>query len=175
MRTRILWLTYWVTMSMWFGQGCESMNVSNQPRQASNLPALKADSPAMTFSGQPSVTGIDRSDWASEQIRLSRDDVEVRPTYVRSFLIGKQNRIRAIGAYPTTETSLDLADDPHTVESEYLEIIVDPVVQLGNLFLAPFRAAFITRPRDIQHGAAERYDLLPVTDPIDLSPVTPGQ
>jgi len=175
MRTRILWLTYWVTMSMWFGQGCESMNVSNQPRQASHLPALQANKPAMTFSGQPSVSGIDRSNWPSEQVRLSRDDVDVRPSYVRSFLIGKQNRIRSTGAYPTAETSLDLADDPHTVASEYLEILVDPVVQLGNLFLAPLRAAFITRPRDIQHGAGESYDLLPVTDPIDISPVAPSR
>lgn len=175
MRSRVLWLTYWVTMSMWFGQGCESMNVSNQPRQATDLPALQADKAPMTFSGEPSVSGIDRSDWASEQVRLSRNDVDVRPTYVRSFVIGKRNRVRSTGAYPTTETALDVADNPHTLESEYLEIIVDPVVQLGNLFLAPFRAAFITHPREIQHGPAESYDLLPVTDPIDLSPVATGQ
>ena len=175
MRTRVLWLTYWVTMSMWFGQGCESMNVSNQPRQASSLPALQADTAPMAFSGKPSVTGIDRSEWAAQDVRLSRDDLEVRPTYVRSFLIDKRNRARATGAYPTIETSLDLADNPRTVGSEYLEVILDPGVTLGNLFLAPFRAVFITRPREIQHGAAESYDLLPPTDPIDLSPVTPRQ
>lgn len=175
MRTRVLWLTYWVTMSMWFGQGCESMNVSNQPRQASDLPALHADAPDMTFSGQPSVTGIDRSDWPQEEVRVSRDDLDVRPTYVRSFLIGKRNRVRSTGAYPTTETALDLADNPRTLGAEYLEVVVDPIVQLGNLVLAPFRAAFITHPREVQHGPAEDFQLQPVTDPVDISPAPAGQ
>ncbi len=174
MRTRVLWLTYWVTMSMWFGQGCESMNVSNQPRQASPLPALQADKPAMTFSGRPSVTGIDRSDWSEGEVRLTREDVEVRPTYVRSFLVAREDRARSTGAYPTTESALDLADNPQTLGAEYLEIIVDPIVQVGNLFLLPLRA-FITHPREIQHGPAEGYDLLPATAPIDISPVAPGQ
>ncbi len=174
MRNRVLWLTFWVTMTMWFGQGCGSMNVQNQPRQASTLPALQSEATPTELSGERSVTGIDRSNWAPEQVRLSRDDIEIRPNYVRSFVIGKRNRVRASGDYPTTETAMDLADNPRTLGAEYLEIVVDPVVQLGNLVMAPFRMAFITRPREIGHGPAESYDLQPATDPIDISPVAPG-
>lgn len=172
MKSRILWLTFWVTMSMWFGQGCGSMNVANQPRQATRLPALDADTPPTVFSGEPSVTGIDRSDWAREEVRLSRNDLEVRPHYVRSFTIGKRNRVRESGDYPTPETALDLADNPRTIGAHYLEVVVDPLTQLGNLALAPFRMVFVTRPREIGHGPAGNYALQPETDPIDISPAS---
>jgi hypothetical protein len=172
MKSRVLWLTFWVTMSMWFGQGCGSMNIQNQPRQASRLPALDPDTPPTVFSGERSVKGIDRSDWPGDEVRLSRNDVEVRPNYVRSFVIGKRNRVREGGAYPTTETALDLADNPRTKGAQYLEIVVDPIAQLGNLVLAPFRMAFVTRPREIGHGPAANYELQPVTEPVDISPAS---
>ncbi len=173
MKMRIIWLTFWVTMSMWFGQGCGSMNVDNQPRQATPLPALKPDAPPATFSGEPSVAGIDRSDWPATEVRLSRDDVETRPTYVRSFTIGDRYRVRELGDYPTPDTALDLADHPRTLGAEYLEIVTDPIVQLGNLVMAPFRMAFIQRPRKILHGPKDAYELQPATDPIDISPTAP--
>lgn len=173
MRTRIMWLTFWVTLTLWLGQGCGSMNVSNQPRQASPLPALKADAPPAVFSGETSVTGIDRSDWPEHEIRLSRNDVEVRPHYVRSFTFGDRNRVRERGLYPTADSALDLTDRRVNFQAQYLEIVVDPIAQLGNLALAPFRMVVVSPPRRIGHGPAGVYELQPSADPIDLSPAEP--
>ncbi len=171
MRTRIIWLTFWVTMTMWLGQGCGSMNVANQPRQASPLPALTPDVPPADFSGEPSVSGIDRSGWPRHEVRLSRNDLEVRPHYVRSFTLGQQGPARNRGAFPTVETALEVGDRSEVVQAQYLEIVIDPFVQLGNLALAPFRMVVVQRPREIGHGPAERYEIQPPTTPVDLTPV----
>lgn len=170
MRTRIMWLTFWVTLTLWLGQGCGSMNVANQPRQASPLPALRGEAPPAEFTGEPSVTGIDRSDWPAHDVRLSRNDVEVRPHYVRSFTLGDRNRVRERGVYPTLATALDLTDRRANVQAQYLELVVDPIAQLGNLALAPFRMVVVSPPRRIGHGPAGVYELQPRTDPVDLAP-----
>jgi len=175
MRTRILWLTFWVTMTMWFGQGCGSMNVSNQPRQATPLPALAADAQPATFAGEPSVDGVDRSGWPTHEVRLTRSDVEMRPNYVRSFTLGDINRVRERGLYPTHGTALDLTDRRVNVQAQYLEIVIDPIVQVGNLVSAPIRMVTIRRPREIGHGPWGTYELQPATDRVDLSPVEQGR
>lgn len=166
-RREILWLTFWITMTLWFGQGCQNMNVSNTPRHVDPLPVFEPDPLPVEFEGGTSVTSIDRSDWEPAVVTLSRDDLETRPTFTRSYVYAKKRRVRESGNYPTYDTALELSNGRHSTQGQFLEMVVDPFVQIGQILYAPIRLIKGERPRQINHGPAKDYELVPRTAPVD--------
>lgn len=164
MRRKVRYLTFWITMALWFGQGgcTPPLNEANF-----GLPALKA--PVSTdFSGAPSLDqGFDRSQWESVTVELPAKMVDTRPAYWEPLTIKSGDPSRSSGNYPIAATALDLAQDTGDLRAQAAEIVLDPFYQLMWMFAIPVRAGITEQPWHLKHGPRRSYDLVP-SDPASV-------
>ncbi len=150
-RKTIIRLTFWVTMVLWFGGGfgCASHNESNRLARAAPAPAF-ADSPALEFTGEASLTGLDRSAWPTTRIQVMNNDAVTDPVYWVARQLNSRPSPRSLGQYPTVDSVLELHDQAETIQAHYLEIFTEPLHQLINIGAFPARP--LGRRSTARHG-----------------------
>ena len=121
------------------------------------LPALVSQSPSVTEVSQvPSLTGLDRSNWAIVTVAVPRGQVETRTNYLDSLHIAK-GVARDTGTYPTYATALEQTS---TSDSLIVEALVQPVWVPIVLVAAPVRRFSGAVPADTR-GPASDFQLTP--------------
>ncbi|MFG0330214.1 MAG: hypothetical protein ACF8PN_09985 [Phycisphaerales bacterium] len=174
MRRKVLWLTFWVTMAFWFGQGCAAkpLNESNElSARGDLLPALlPATDEGHGFTGEPSVDGMDRSSWEEVTVTVALWEVEHRPVYWDAKLRGDESRPRLSGAWPTETSALDLGQDDDDVRAQVVEAAWEPFAAALDFLLFPVRVAMGERPRELRESPRWEYEPLPPPDEVVLYP-----
>lgn len=155
--------------------GCASLNEGNDvnsvPEGQLTFPAITYSDVA-TFGPGRSVTSLDRSGWPTVPVMLAHGEPMTRPVYWKSYRLTDEAAVEAGhgrygGAYPTIDTALSVMPGCVAGPAEYLEVVIDPVVQICNVAIAPIRLFTTDRPDDRTAGARGSYEL----SPSGLSPV----
>ena len=136
--------------------GCHALNENITMRGADPIPALR-NNPPTQFTGEQTLTGIDRSNWPITTIRVSANDSENQATYGTWWLLNDNPIPRDQGKYPTTATALDTPDSPQDVRAQYAELFFEPFHQLLNIGLIPYFEIFEKQPGTIEQGPSHTY------------------
>lgn len=149
--------------------GCQSMNESNVMRGAEPIPAFQADR-VFDFTGEKSVTGIDRSDWPSTTVLVSADDGETQSTLGTWKTLNRNPVARNRGAFPTAETASDYPVRSNDIFAQYAEIIFEPIHQWVNIGLLPAFAikSYRNGHDGIEYGPGHSYVRAVHTDESDV-------
>lgn len=125
------------------------------------LPALVSQSPSVIeVSQQPSVTGLDRSNWSLVTILVPRGQVETRTNYLTSLHLAT-GVARDTGAYPTIATALE---GTSTSDSLFVEAVVQPFWVPVMLVAAPVQRFSGAVPADTR-GPTANFQLAPCAQP----------
>ncbi|MBL1217884.1 MAG: hypothetical protein D8M59_10360 [Planctomycetes bacterium] len=152
-----------------FVSGCVSLNEGNDvnsvPDGQLTVPAITYSEPASFFDG-PSIESLDRSSWPATTVFLAHGEPMTRPVYWKSYRFENAHAIedgygRHGGAYPTIDSALYVFPGPVGGANEYAEMVVDPVVQIGNVLIAPIRLFTTDRPKNLTAGARGTYAMSP--------------
>lgn len=112
----------------------------------------------------PSVTGIDRSDWARTEVFLPVDGTVHGPTYTHRWQLADKTA-RQRGQYPTALTALELYNGSQG--DQQLEALLNPLQSLGDIVLFPIKIVILEpfwRTRmspDIAYDRTVRPEQLP--------------
>ena len=152
--------------------GCRSLNQSNYTR-AGELRAVALHPEPLAYQTEPSLTGVDRSNWGTTLVRATAAETEYRPVYVGSIFFGKATTPRVAGEYPTLQSALMINWEPRrSGGNQWWEAAIDPWIQLGNYALIPARGVYKNRPTMVKAGPKLPYQMVPRTE-SDVHAVTP--
>jgi len=117
--------------------GCHALNENITMRGADPIPALR-NNPPTQFTGEQTLTGIDRTGWPATPVHVSMNDSENQATYGTWWLLNDQPNRRDAGLYPTVNSALDVPNSPHDTKMQYAELIFEPFHQFVNIGLIPY-------------------------------------
>jgi hypothetical protein len=117
----------------------------------------------------PSVTGIDRSNWARTDFSIPVDGTVHHPTYAKRVIVADRTA-RQRGQYPTASTALELWGG--SADEQEWEALLNQLRSLGDLVLLPLNV-ILQRPwvrRMSPDIAYERYSHpeRPQPEPVGL-------
>jgi hypothetical protein len=118
------------------------------------LPALTAQSTGKPLSGTPSLTGLDRRNWAVVTVQVPGHQVAHYPTYVSNLRLQDDIGGPWDERYPTAMTALD---HPTNAGADAVDGLVSPVWAAALLVWAPIDMVFLHWPWTEQRSPVEPY------------------
>ncbi len=122
-------------------------------------PVYHASGPVPAAGAEPSLTTLDRDNWALTRIDVPSDFPAHQPRFARNYLITATNP-RAQGKYPDERTALGTATTRHNNE-QFVEALVAPAVAGANVVMMVPRMIMESRPQEPTRTGGEGYERAP--------------
>jgi hypothetical protein len=125
----------------------------------SAAPVYEAGGAVDAQNARPSVTSLDRENWAMVRVDVPSDFPAHQPRLARDYLV-KTSDPRAQGRYPNERTALGTETTRHANE-QFVEALVSPFVAAQNVIMMIPRAIVEMRPRRPTRTGGEGYERYP--------------
>ena len=144
-------LAFVATMSAIMVMGCS--------KPLNRQPVVFTDA-GLASASTPSITGIDRSNWAAQSVSVPCGAVAHQPVYVSEKLL-EPGSARRSGAYPTVSSVADEATKTHGMRA--LEGVVAVPWSGWQVLIIPYEMVTGRWPWTVEHtpDAASAYQRLP--------------